>query len=160
MLSGAQPTADFGVKELHKFDFVPTHFSTERFRKLLSLTETDTVNFQIPIKLDHGQFSRALAKIAYCTAIARYGLKGFERKTIVDFILGKYPFGQFLVGGSIGVDPPTPKNIDHVVALWETQIAQIDSVVAFVRLFSNTGTAKHGMPYYTVVIGARLIDPP
>ncbi len=68
MLTGAPPTADFGTEELHRFEFVPAHF-----RKLLSLAETDSLNFQIPIKLDQDQFSRALAKIAYCTAISRYG---------------------------------------------------------------------------------------
>src|ERR1700730_16508413 len=37
-----------------------------------------------------------------------------------------------------------PKNIDHAIALAETQIADRNTVIAVVRLFSNTGTTTHG----------------
>jgi hypothetical protein len=151
ILTGALPTADFGTEELHRFDFVPAHF-----RKLLSLTDSDSLRFQTPIRLNQDQFSRALAKIAYCTAVSRYGLNGFERTTIADFILGKYPFAQYLVGGTTdAVPPPMPKNIDHAIALLETSVGQKNTVIAAVRLFANTGTGTYGMPMYTVVIGAR-----
>jgi len=153
MLTGAQPAADFGTEELHKFEFVPGHL-----RELLSLTETDTLNFPIPtpIRLDQYQFSRALAKIGYCTAVSRSGLSGFERATIVDFILGRYPYAQYLVGSTAdAVAPPMPKNIDHAIALAEMPVAGRKMLIAFVRLFSNAGTATHGMPFYTVVIGNR-----
>jgi hypothetical protein len=48
-----------------------------------------------------------------------------------------------------------PKNIDHAIALAEMQVAGRKMLIAFVRLFSNAGTATHGMPFYTVVIGDR-----
>ena len=151
MLTGAPPTADFGTEELHRFEFVPAHF-----RELLSLNENDILNFEIPIKLDLNQFSRALAKIAYCMAICRYGLKGFERTTITEFVRGKYPFAPFLVGSTTkAVAPPMP-NIDHAIGLTEFPVAGRNTVIAFVRLFAKTGTTTQGMPYYTVVIGARL----
>jgi HNH endonuclease len=151
ILTGAPPTADFATQELHRFEFVPAHF-----RKLLSLTDADLLHFQPPIKLDQDQFSRALAKIAYCTTISRYGLNGCERTTIVDFILGKYPFAQYLVGGTTdSVSPPMPKNIDHAIALIETVIGKRNTIIATVRLFANTGTGAYGMPTYTVVVGPR-----
>ena len=151
MLAGEKPSADFGADELHRFDFVPKHF-----RELLSLTESDSLNFKVPIKLDEDQFARALAKIAYCEAIGRYGLDGFERTTIIDFIFGKYPFAQHLVGGTTAVvPPPMPKNIDHAIMLYETPIESKNYVVAAVRLFANTGTPTHGMPWYLVVLGVR-----
>jgi len=151
MLTAASPTANFATEELHRFDFVPAHFG-----KLISLADTETLSFQSPIKLNEDQFSRALAKIAYCTAVSRYGLNGFERTTIVDFILGKYPFAQYLVGGTTNdVAPPMAKNIDHVIALMETSVFEKNTIIAVVRLFANTGTGTHGMPAYTVVIGAR-----
>jgi hypothetical protein len=151
MLTGASPTANFATEELHRFDFVPAHF-----RKLISLADTDSLSFQAPIKLNEDQFSRALAKIAYCTAVSRYGLNGFERTTIVDFILGKYPFAQYLVGGRTDdVSPPMPKNIDHAIVLMEMSVSQKNTIIAMVRLFANTGTGTHGMPAYTVMIGAR-----
>jgi hypothetical protein len=151
MLTDASPTADFGTEEMHRYEFVPAHF-----RKLLSLNENDTFNFQLPIKLDQNQFSRALAKIAYCTAICRYGLTGFERTMITEFIRGKYPFAQFLVGSTTeAVAPPMP-NMDHAIGLTEVPISGRNTVVAFVRLFARTGTTAHGMPYYTVVVGTRF----
>jgi hypothetical protein len=152
ILTGKIPSSDFGTEEFHRFEFVPKHF-----RELLSLAEADVLNFELPIKLDQDQFSRALAKIAYCEALARYGLDGFERTTIVEFILGRYPFAQYLVGGTAAtVAPPMPKNIDHAIALFELLIGSRNFVIAAVRLFSNTGTPTHGMPWYTVVLGARL----
>jgi hypothetical protein len=30
-----------------------------------------------------------------------------------------------------------------------------NTIIAVVRLFANTGTGTHGMPAYTVVMGAR-----
>lgn len=150
ILTGAAPTANFGTEELHRFEFVPAHF-----RELLSLNESDSLNFQVQIKLDENQFSRVLAKIAYCTAISRYGLNGFERKRIVDFILGNFPFAQFLVGSTTeDVAPPMP-NIDHAIALMEVPIADRVTVIALVRLFARTGTVTQGMPHYIVVIGVR-----
>jgi hypothetical protein len=36
-------------------------------------------------------FARALAKIAYCNAVLRYGLDGFRPLVLPDIILGRYP---------------------------------------------------------------------
>lgn len=105
--------------------------------------------------MDENQFARALAKIAYCTALTRYGLNGFDRSTVVEFILGRYEFGQYLVGGTSETVPPPHPNVDHAIGLAETVINGEHLVVSFVRLFANAGTASHGMPVYTVVIGKR-----
>jgi hypothetical protein len=153
MLTGAEPTADFGTKEFHRFEFVPKHF-----KQALELTESDSVILYVPdFELDQDQFSRALAKIAYCESIRRYGLDGVDRTRIIDFILGRYPFSHHLVGGTIDtVLPPTPKRIEHAIFLVKAPIAGRDNVIAVVRLFSNTGTPTHGMPIYTVIVGDRL----
>jgi len=152
MLTGATPAADFGTTELHRFEFVPKHF-----RKLLKLSNTDTLSFLLEVKMDQDQFARAVAKIAYCEAIARFGLNGFERTTIVDFILGRYPFSQFLVGGTPQeVDPPMPKKVDHAILLIDAPQETGSIVIGQVRLFANTGTSTHGMPWYLVILGARL----
>jgi HNH endonuclease len=151
-LTGAQPKADFGTTELHQFGFVPSHF-----RELLRLAETDALTFpvQAPIKLDETQFARALAKIAYCTAVTRYGLSGFDHSTIVDFILGRYKFSQYLMGGTSDEVPPPQAGIVHAILFSESVVNGEHVIVSFVRLFANAGIASHGMPVYTVVLGTR-----
>jgi hypothetical protein len=152
MLVGAEPKADFGTTELHQFRFIPAHF-----RELLRLSETDALTFPLkaPIQLDENQLARALAKIAYCTAIARYGLDGFDRRTIVDFIRGLYEFSQYLVGGTSDEVAPPDAGIDHAIILAEKIINGQTIIVSYVRLFANAGIASHGMPVYTVIVGKK-----
>lgn len=152
MLTESAPTSDFKTTELHQFQFVPDHF-----RKLLDLGETDALSFPItvPLRLSENQFSRALAKIAYCTALTRYGLNGFERKTIAGLILGSYPYAQYLVGSSTDAVLPPTAGVDHIVAMTEGVVQGVNIVIGFVRLFANSGIGQHGMPIYTVVIGAK-----
>ncbi|KJC56975.1 hypothetical protein UP10_31500 [Bradyrhizobium sp. LTSPM299] len=153
MLTGAEQTADFKTTELHKFSYVPDHF-----RRLLSLGTAETLTFPLsaPLRLSENQFSRSLAKIAYCTAVTRYGLQGFDRKTITDFILGNYPYAPFLVGGSTDAVLPSMPGLDHLIALAEIPINEVKTLLGFVRLFAKSGTAAEGMPIYTVVLGASV----
>jgi len=107
------------------------------------------------------QFGRAIAKVAYCNAIAHYGYDGFEHMELPDLILGKYPYISFFVG-SVLREPPLPNRQGplHRIDLGDNWVYDARSqlsrhvLATNIRLFGTDGTAKNGMPIYTVVTGA------
>jgi hypothetical protein len=50
--------------------------------------------------------------------------------------------------------PPGPAKGVHFVDLRIVTIGDMKLIVGSVRLFAHSGTAKHGMPIYRVVVGA------
>jgi hypothetical protein len=104
------------------------------------------------------RFARAIAKIAYCQTVARLGLDGFRRLALPDIILGKYTGISYFVGSELAMPPlPEPRGRQHRIDLsdvWSTKRLRL--IIASVRLFGNSGTAKYGLPVYTVVVGAPI----
>jgi len=96
------------------------------------------------------------AKIAYCGAVAKYGIDGFRAFVLPDIILGRYPWVPYLVGSDPDPPPPPhPPNMRHAIEIaTTTERGGLRLLVALVRLFADSGTAEHGMPVYRVVVGA------
>jgi hypothetical protein len=111
-------------------------------------------------RIDAEQFARAIAKIAYCTAIQAYGIGSFKPLAIRDLILGKYSAISYFVGSSLDLPPirddaDIPHRVNLEVGLWHNRIPVI---IAHVRLFANCGTLEYGMPIYRVLIGIPSLE--
>jgi len=101
-------------------------------------------------------FARALAKIAYCNAVMRYGLDGFRPLVLPDIILGKYPNVAYFVGSDpTQPGPPYPRGQQHSVGLGDLTYKSLKLLTASIRLFSDSGASDKGMPFYTVIVGAE-----
>jgi hypothetical protein len=153
ILRQVQPTEDFPVTNVRAYNYMPPNL-----RDALALPEDapDPVVHIGPGTINNMTFARAITKIAYCNAIARYGLNGFRRLVAPDIVLGNYPWLPYFVGSEPGEPPPPhPRHVRHAVELaTATGRGGIRILVASVRLFANSGTAEHGMPIYRVVMGA------
>jgi hypothetical protein len=99
-------------------------------------------------------FARAIAKIAYCKAILKYGLDGFKPLALPDLILGRYPIIPYLVGSDRDEPPPPERaGVLHAVTPTNVTIGRLKYMTARIRLFAHSGTDASGMPFYEVVTG-------
>jgi HNH endonuclease len=148
-----QPSPDFPVYNLRAYSFIP-----KNFRETLGLADDapDPMVQIPPGKINNITFARAIAKIAYCHAIAKYGLNGFRHLVLPDIILGKYPCVPHFVGSDPGRPPPRdPRDVRHVVGFTTaTGRDGMRFLCAAVRLFAHSGSSETGMPIYRVVMGA------
>ncbi len=101
-------------------------------------------------------FARALAKIAYCNAVMRYGLDGFRPLVLPDIILGRYPNIAYFIGSDpTQPGPPYPRGQQHSVGLGDLTYKNLKLLTASIRLFGDSGVGDNGMPFYTVICGAE-----
>jgi hypothetical protein len=151
-LRQVQPSAEFSQYNARAYNFMPTNL-----RETLGLAEdaADPVVHIGPGTINNITFARAIAKIAYCYAVAQYGLN-FRHLVAPDIILGRYPWVPYFVGSEPGLPPPPhPWQFRHAVELRvATGGSGLRLFVATVRLFANRGTVENGMPIYRVVTGA------
>jgi hypothetical protein len=152
LLTGALPSATFRDYKAHVFYWIPPNI-----RQTLNLRQGDIAELPFPdFRIDHHSYARAIAKIAYCQAVAFYGLRGFRRLVLPDIILGRYPLVPYFVGSPLhNPDPPADPKIKHVVQLSVVNRGRLHLILGEVRLFANSGTSEHGPPTYYVVCGAR-----
>lgn len=148
-----EPSADFPVCNIRAYNFMPGHL-----REILALADDapDPIVHIGSGTINNITFARAIAKIAFCNAIARLGLGGFRHLVLPDLILGRYPCVPYFVGSDLSEPPPpNPRNVRHAI-----EIATANSrygmrlLIASIRLFAHSGTREHGMPIYRVVVGA------
>lgn len=93
------------------------------------------------------RFARLLAKIAYCRAVAEYGIDGFTPLGL-DIILGRSEDYFLTVGGSLEVQPAVPGG-DHLLDLRLLFLSpHLAHLIVDVRLFSQIAS-----PAYQVVVG-------
>jgi len=124
ILRQVQPSPDFSVYNLRAYSFIP-----KNFRKTLGLAEgaPDPMVQIPPGEINNIAFARAIAKIAYCYAIAKYGLNGFRHLVLPDLILGKYPWCRT----SWEVSPAHPRHATRgMYVIWlvsELQRGAMDS---------------------------------
>jgi hypothetical protein len=148
-----QPSSDFPQTNVRAYNFMPANF-----RETLGVADdaTDPVVRVGPGTIDNIKFARAITKIAFCHAVARYGVDGFRHLTAPDIILGKYPWVPYFVGSDPDEPPPPhPRKVRHLVELATmTGREGLRLCEAKVRLFADSGTPEHGMPIYRVVMGA------
>jgi hypothetical protein len=100
----AQPSPDFPVCNVRAYNFM-----LPALKEILGLPD-DAPNPLVHIasgEMNNITFARAIAKIAYCYAVARYGLNGFRHLALPDIILGKYSCVPYFVGSDPGT-PPAP----------------------------------------------------
>jgi hypothetical protein len=102
-------------------------------------------------------FARAIAKIAYCNAVLKYGLDGFRPLALPDLILGRYSNIPYFVGSDPDAYPPPPEpaGVLHVVTHTNVEFGRLRYMTARIRLFAHSGTEGHGMPFYEVVTGVE-----
>jgi hypothetical protein len=122
----------------------------------------DVVGKKVPVKgggvciYNLTTFARALAKIAYCNAVMRYGLDGFRPVMLPDIILGRYPNVAYFVGSDpTQPGPPYPRGQQHSVGLGDLTYKNLKLLTASIRLFGDSGAGDKGMPFYTVIVGAE-----
>jgi len=100
------------------------------------------------------KFARLLAKIAYCRAVAEYGVDGFTPLAL-DVILGRSDDYFLTVGGSLESQPAVPGG-DHVLDLSLLfRSPRTAHLIVDVRLFSQIVS-----PAYQVIAGEVNLDDP
>jgi hypothetical protein len=104
--------------------------------------------------LNFTTFARAITKIAYCQAVAQFGLTGFRRLVLPDIILGRYRYISYFVGADIEDPPPPHPDYLHRIAFHIFAVGLLKLMIISVRLFANLGNEEHGFPIYRVVTGA------
>jgi hypothetical protein len=148
-----QPSDTFPVCNVRGYNFVPANL-----REILGLPDgaPDPIVHIGSGTLNNIVFARAIAKIAYCNVVARYGLDGFRPLVLPDLILGRYPCVPYFVGTDPGEPPPrNARNVRHAVQIATANGREgLRFLVAAVRLFAHSGSPEHGMPIYHVVAGA------
>lgn len=157
IMRGDQPRPDFPSCRVRAYNFMPPNF-----RETLGLAD-DAPDPMVHIPsgtINNITFARAIAKIAYCHAVAKYGLNGFRHLALPDIILGKYSCVPYFVGSDPG--PPTPRDPSDrrhaVIFATATSPGGLRLMIAAVRLLAHSGTSEHGMPIYRVVMGAPRLS--
>lgn len=152
LLTGAPPSDKFPEENLvHLYWYIPP-----TLRQALNLADGQWAQIHpTGVQVDNHRFASAIAKIAYCQAVAMWGLRGFRRLVMPDLILGKYPLVSYFVGCEMK-NPPPPANRQtaHMVDLRIVTIHRLRLIVGSVRLFANSGTKDYGTPIYRVIVGA------
>ena len=157
LMTAAAPTTVFPEYKAHVFYWLPPNI-----RKTLGLADGELAQLPFPeFRINHEKYARAIAKIAYCQAVVRFGLRGFRPLMLPDLILGRYPYIPYFVGCPLDdQDPPSHPNVKHAIQLSTVARGQLRLILATVRLFSNSGTDKHGPPTYHVICGAPALPQP
>jgi hypothetical protein len=152
MMLGKLVTEDFGPPGRFTYWYVPPNL-----RDTIGLKDGDMARV-IDTSRPHNlpTFARALAKIAYCNAVMRYGLDGFRPLVLPDIILGRYQNLAYFVGSDpTKPRPPYPRGQQHSVTLGDLTYKKLKLVTAAIRLFGDSGSGDMGMPFYTVIVGAE-----
>jgi hypothetical protein len=147
------PSSDFGDAKAHVFYWIPPNI-----RETLGLKHGEPAEIQDTTPMPNlWTFARAIAKIAYCNAVLKYGLDGFRPLALPDLILGRYSNIPYFAGSDPDAYPPPPEpaGVLHVVTHTNVEIGRLKYMTARIRLFAHSGTEGHGMPFYEVVTGVE-----
>ncbi len=152
IMRGLQPSTDFGDVKAHVYWYTPPNI-----RETLGLKHGDMAEIQDTTPMPNLRtFARGIAKIAYCNAVATYGLDGFRSLVTPDLILGRYPNIPYFVGSDRNdPPPPEPPGCLHIVHHTDVTIGRLKYLAVRFRLFAHSGTRENGMPYYEVVVGTE-----
>jgi hypothetical protein len=141
---------DFGDAKAHVYWYIPPDI-----RETIGLGDGDLARVENTTPMPNIlTFARAIAKMAYCHAIYVFGLGGFRPLMLPDVILGRCPNTPFLVGSDLDdPGPPDPRRVLHVIERTRTTYRRLRLITMRIRLFAESGTQNHGMPFYEVVVG-------
>jgi hypothetical protein len=156
LLRGRSPSLEFDGLCAHLYYHIPGNI-----KDTLALSDGEIAEIRPDSASDANQFGRAMAKIAYCNAIAHFGLDEFEHLELPDLIIGKFPYVSFLVGSVLREPPPPTRDGPlHRIVIGDNWVHDRRNglwrrvLVTNIRLFATDGTVNNGMPIYTVVTGA------
>jgi hypothetical protein len=152
VLTGKPASETFEHHKAHIYEFIP-----ENMRDTLSVPDGVALQIRGTGSINYTAFARAIAKIAYCHAVLRYGLDGFIKFALPDVILGKSPYAFHFVGCELdGPPPPAPRGALHTVDFDVWDIGGAAAIVVSVRLFAHSGADIAGLPIYRVVVGSPM----
>jgi hypothetical protein len=135
-LSG-KPLTDFGGCDWHNLIIVPASFEF-----------TENADVGIDIDTNCLSFGRMLAKIALGSAVAHFGLHGFN-PTVRAFILGEVDQCGYWVGGYAGTAEAVPdSSLFHDIRVKATNLRAGAWIIVEIQLF-----AQYGGPRNYVVVG-------
>jgi hypothetical protein len=101
-LTAKPPSETFEHHKAHIYEFIP-----ENMRDTLSIPDGIALQIRGTGSINYTAFARAIAKIAYCHAVLRYGLDGFVKFPLPEVILGSNAYVSHFVGCELD-DPPPP----------------------------------------------------
>jgi hypothetical protein len=143
---------EYHAKGLRHSQFQVTSFqirSQEHVSAIIEKYDADEFRVHFPLYIE--DFLRMIAKIAYCFAVARFGLKNIAEVYVLPAILGQSNDIWHWVGGDGTQElyhASKHMNVDHVVNTWTEE----GEIHARVKLLKKSET-----PEYKVIIG-RLSD--
>jgi hypothetical protein len=152
VMIGAQMPDGFIGADHHKYWHMP-----KNLQETIGIDDTEIMQIiDTSLPINFATFARGIAKIAYCDAVLRYGLDGFRPLAIPDIVLGKYTNIAHFVGSESRLPlPPYPPAFPHSVTAGTMTYQQLKLLTSTIRLFGSSGTEKHGMPYYVVIVGVE-----
>lgn len=144
---GKPPTADFDVTQGHLYIFT----SDDVQRRIAA----DDMKLGVWPYINYPTFARAIARIAFCQAVAQFGLDGFNHLNLPDLILGTYPYIPHYVGVTRDIPPPPDdRQVTHKIELQIYNAGTRRYWLASLRLFAHSGYKENGMPIYRTIVGA------
>jgi hypothetical protein len=159
VLFGREYHGEFRDLFWSQYHWLPPHIA-----QTLGLLPGEVAKLTTKDRLDVPAFARVIAKIAYCSAVARYGLAGIDWGALPNVILGT----NRDVSDYVGVRhwkplPPEPHGqLTPMHAINVLEMTGDGRHYAFtdVRLFcaSTVSSTNIGMPTYTVALGMPLAD--
>ena len=150
LLRNEQPTTQFEGATVTLY-----YGGHDDMHQRLGVDQSRRLQIKIDTTMDLALFGRALAKISFCTAVATFGLVGFNHLDMPQLILGNYPFVPHYLGGdgTQGTSPPEPDSL-HRSDIDMAEVGGSRMLVVKLRLFANHNANGHGLPTYKVIVGA------
>jgi len=135
------------------------NFAPDNLAQTLNIKDQKEILVKQRTNVDTVLFARAIAKIAYCHAVLKFGLDGFRKLVLPDIVLGKCPAVSYFVGSPQITPAPRQEGVLHAMAFQEFRSIPGNTKLHIVgiRLFANSASGNHGMPFYHVIVGAPLM---
>jgi len=143
---GKEPSSVFENQQSHAYWFAS--------EEVTHWVDTQNAKLGVWVDINYSTFGRALARIAFCHAVAFRGLDSFDPLDIPALILGKYPNVPHYVGVTCELPPPPdPPNVAHKIEMQDYFVGGKSYILASVRLFAHSGYKENGMPIYRIIVG-------
>ena len=163
----APPSLLTGSPPSDKYPYVgviPVGIFPDAFYELAGLKRGEEAIFKPENnRINLPTLGRAIAKIAYCSAVQNFGLDRVGPLDVPNLILGDYAFGSHYVGGFGNLLANRASNL-HEIALGTADVRSLGKKVVFaqIRLFANMpspGPNRFGPPTFLAVAGEMLSAP-
>lgn len=133
------------------------HWMPPNIREVIRIADDEDLMVRSTFRSNPELFARAIAKIAYCHTVIRFGLNGFRRLALPHVILGTCPAAAYFVGVPL-TNPPPPLSNKILHTVQHVDLVSGDKTLKLylvkVRLFAYNSYKEFGMPVYHVITGA------